>query len=43
VLEKSSPSLQKTLISCELTTGSSSHPRQEPRQRSYKSQHGPRP
>jgi hypothetical protein len=39
VLEKSSPRLQKTLISCESTTGSLSHPRQE--QRSHKSQHRP--
>jgi hypothetical protein len=43
VLEKSSPSLQKMLTSCESTTGSPSRPRQEPRQRSYKSQRGPRP
>jgi hypothetical protein len=42
VLEKSSLNSQKTLTSCELTTGSPSRPRQEPRQRSYKSQHGPR-
>jgi hypothetical protein len=42
VQEKSSPSLQKTLTSCELTTGSRSRPRQEPRQRSHKSQRGPR-
>jgi hypothetical protein len=40
--EKSSPSLQKTLTSCELTTGSLSRPRQEPRQESHKSQRGPR-
>jgi hypothetical protein len=43
VLEKSSPSLEKTLTSCESTTGSPSRPRQDPRQRSYKSQRGPRP
>jgi hypothetical protein len=41
-LEKSSLGLQKTLTSCELTTGSPSRPRQEPRQRSYKSQRRPR-
>jgi hypothetical protein len=41
-LEKSSPSLQKTLTSCELTTGSLSRPLQEPRQRSHKSQRRPR-
>jgi hypothetical protein len=40
--EKSSPSLQKTLTSCELIAGSLSRPRQEPRQRSHKSQRGPR-
>jgi hypothetical protein len=34
--------LQKTLTSCELTTGSLSCPRQEPRQESHKSQRGPR-
>jgi hypothetical protein len=38
-MEKSSPSSLKTLTSCGSTTGSPSHPRQEPRQRSYKSQH----
>jgi hypothetical protein len=43
VLEKSSLSSQKTLTSCEPTTGSPSRPHQEPRQRSYKSQRGPRP
>jgi hypothetical protein len=36
--EKSSPSSLKTPTSCGLTTGSTSLPRQEPRQRSYKSQ-----
>jgi hypothetical protein len=34
---ESSPSSPKTLTSCESTTGSPSRPRQEPRQRSYKS------
>jgi hypothetical protein len=38
VLEKSSPCSLKTLTSCESTTGSPSRPRQEPRQRSHKSQ-----
>jgi hypothetical protein len=42
VQEKSSPSLQKTLTSCELTTGSLSRPHQESRQRSHKSQRIPR-
>jgi hypothetical protein len=37
-LEKSSPSSLKTLTSCGSTTGSTSLPRQEPRQRSYESQ-----
>jgi hypothetical protein len=40
---ESSPSSPKTLTSCESTTGSPSRPRQEPRQRSYKSQCRPRP
>jgi hypothetical protein len=37
-LEKSSPSLLKTLTSCGSTTGSPSRPRQEPRQQSHKLQ-----
>jgi hypothetical protein len=35
--------LAEDASSCESTTGSPSRPRQEPRQRSYKSQRGPRP